>query len=171
MANLLAFPDNNTAHLYPEFKKIIGDILYELNRESYTQIANPKFHLGNSHIYLKEWRIYEGFRSKSRQQWLYGQGRTGVKYARSGPIVTDIDYTPYHGNGIACDIVPVRSDDNEFSWDFPYSSWELLGHVARLYGMKWGGDWKSIKDLDHVQGSDRWITPAHNWTVQMHLNS
>ena len=56
-------------------------------------------------------RLFEGYRSPERQQYLYAQGRT-----RPGPIVTRAQpWTSYHQYGLAGDFVLLIN--GEWSWD------------------------------------------------------
>jgi peptidoglycan L-alanyl-D-glutamate endopeptidase CwlK len=56
-------------------------------------------------------RLFEGFRSPERQQYLYAQGRTSP-----GPIVTRaLPWTSYHQYGLAGDFVLL--DRGQWSWD------------------------------------------------------
>jgi peptidoglycan L-alanyl-D-glutamate endopeptidase CwlK len=58
-----------------------------------------------------------------------------------------------HLLGKAVDIV-----DKRYGWDGPaanknYQFWKDLGDAARSRGLQWGGDWKSFKDVAHIQTS------------------
>jgi peptidoglycan L-alanyl-D-glutamate endopeptidase CwlK len=65
-------------------------------------------------------RLFEGFRSPERQQYLYAQGRT-----RPGPIITRArPLTSYHQYGLAGDFVLFENG----KW-----SWESSGPNARLW--------------------------------------
>lgn len=67
-------------------------------------------------------RLFEGFRSPERQQYLYAQGRT-----RPGPVVTRArPWTSYHQYGLAGDFVLFEKG----AW-----SWETSG-AAELYWPK-----------------------------------
>jgi hypothetical protein len=140
----LGRPDQQFAHLYPPFGKVVSAALTMANAAALDPITRkPKFH-GFSH-----YAMYEGYRSLERQEWLYEEGRT-----RPGHRVTNMRVPSYHGFGLAADIVPVVLVDGiprGFSWDFPDDVWALWGHCARAHGLVWGGDWNSLKDLPHVQ--------------------
>lgn len=57
--------------------------------------------------------IFETYRTPTRQNELYAQGRTAP-----GSIVTSAQaWASWHQYGLACDIA-VRSDDGLWSWDF-----------------------------------------------------
>jgi len=78
-------------------------------------------------------RVFEGFRSPERQNWLYAQGRT-----RSGEIVTKAEaWQSYHQYGLAVDLVLFR--DNAWSWsdsgtDAAY--WTRMHDIARAHGLR-----------------------------------
>ncbi len=51
-----------------------------------------------------------------------------------------------HLHGNAVDIV-----DGGKGWDSSPEFWAALGKAARKQGLEWGGDWKTFKDVAHVQ--------------------
>ena len=93
--------------------------------------------------------IWEGHRSSMRQAELYAQGRT-----EPGAIVTNcdgVDRLSRHQSSpsIAVDVVPFPID-----WDNEGRFHELAGWVQCIamgmgINVKWGGHWRSIKDLPH----------------------
>ncbi len=94
-------------------------------------------------------RLFEGFRSPERQQYLYAQGRT-----RPGPIVTRAQpWTSYHQYGLAGDFVLFENG----AW-----SWETAGASARYWlrlqaiGKQIGLDPLSF-ELPHLQLAGLWI--------------
>jgi peptidoglycan L-alanyl-D-glutamate endopeptidase CwlK len=57
------------------------------------------------------------------------------------------DGTP---NAYAADIV-----DERWGWEPAAEEngyWEALGEEARALGLVWGGDWRTFKDVAHIQG-------------------
>ncbi len=53
--------------------------------------------------------------------------------------------------GNAADIV-----DQRYGWSGPavnagFQFWKDLGEVARKHGCRWGGDWKSFRDVAHIE--------------------
>ena len=59
------------------------------------------------------------------------------------------EYDVVQGN--AADIV-----DSRYGWSGPaakldFAFWQDLGRVAKKYGCSWGGDWKTFKDVAHIQ--------------------
>lgn len=85
--------------------------------------------------------VFETYRSQQRQEQLFRQGAT--KLRKVG----------VHHFGLAADIVKLI--DGEPSWK---GSFALLGELARVHGLIWGGDWgtPNVKhtfiDGVHVQG-------------------
>lgn len=118
--------------LDPDFREKILLVVEQANRETVGKF--PKF---------KEWRIFEGYRSQARQDWLYAQGRT-----RPGNIVTNAKKS-YHTMRHAADIIWYDTSGQPH-WDGAAKLWAILGHAARTQGLHWGGDWK-MKDLPHVE--------------------
>ena len=56
-------------------------------------------------------QLFEGYRSKERQAWLYAQGRT-----RPGEIVTYLKTPLRHGAGIAADCYPTKRGEIVFAF-------------------------------------------------------
>ena len=127
-------PDRNLDHLYPEFRAKVKAIVKDGN-------AWCKKHRPGHSILMTE-----GFRTKERQQELYAQGRTAP-----GQKVTQKNGTTNpskHQSALAADFVLVSPTmsiwgDEEF--------WAYLGHLARKYGLTWGGDWRTFNDKPHVE--------------------
>lgn len=89
----MATVDNALDHLHPVFRQKVRDLLKKLAAE------NLPF------------RLFEGFRTPQRQQYLYEQGRT-----RPGTIVTRaLAWQSNHQYGVAGDFVLYV--DDEWSWD------------------------------------------------------
>ena len=83
--------------------------------------------------------VFEGWRSPSRQSYLYEQGRT-----REGKIVTNAKgWSSFHQFGCAVDLV--YKLNNRWSWegDFDKPSVIMMNH-----GFEWGGKWG---DRPHYQ--------------------
>lgn len=87
--------------------------------------------------------VTQGFRSIEEQNRLYAQGRTAP-----GKIVTNArGGQSNHNFGKAVDFAFVFN--GEISWD--ENLYKNIGRWARIVGLKWGGNWKSIKDKPHVE--------------------
>lgn len=57
----------------------------------------------------------------------------------------------------AIDLAPYeewsRKGPDKLSWDSAHPGWQIIGQAARSVGLTWGGDWRTFKDLAHVQDS------------------
>lgn len=88
--------------------------------------------------------ITSTYRDFESQDALYAQGRTkpGLKVtnAKGGQSV--------HNFRAAADFVPLK--DGNPDWN-DLKKFAICGQVAKAVGLDWGGEWKSFKDLPHVQ--------------------
>lgn len=84
--------------------------------------------------------VFEGHRSFQRQDALYKSG-LNVTQAKAGQS--------YHNFGLAADIVFYDANGKP-SWSDEHD-WNKLGQIGRGLGLKWGGDFKTIKDLSHFE--------------------
>lgn len=123
--------------LLPAFRLALVLALEQANRETVGKFTN-----------FYAWVIFETYRSQTRQDYLYAQGRT-----RPGSIVTHTKHSR-HTERDAADIVWLDRK-GRFHWDGPLVLWQILGHAARTYGLEWGGDWSSFVDLPHIQAKAR----------------
>lgn len=95
----------------------------------------------------------EGVRSAERQAELYAKGRTAP-----GPVVTNArpGEGPHerHEDGFGHALDYGFRDARRPAlglWDKDYP-WRLLGEMARVLGLRWGGDFRSLPgDLGHVE--------------------
>ena len=92
------------------------------------------------------------FRSKETQAALYAQGRTAP-----GPIVTNAKPgESFHNYGLAYDVVPVKPNGAP-DWDVSSAAavarWATIGALGKSLGLRWGGDFNSIKDRPHFEWS------------------
>lgn len=88
----------------------------------------------------KGWKpvVAEGLRTKAQQRIKVQKGYSKTMNSR-------------HLTGHAADII-----DRRYGWGGPaanlnFAFWNDLGAAARARGLTWGGDWKSFKDVAHVQ--------------------
>jgi len=93
--------------------------------------------------------VVEGLRTQARQIALYEQGRS-----MPGRIVTKVDGVTKlsnHQRGRALDFA--FSDDprtpRDETWD-PAMPWALIGTMAKVLGVVWGGDW-GWGDFGHIE--------------------
>ena len=127
--------DRRLEHLAPDFRAKVEAILADL--KLYAAKNMPGY----------SWKVIEGYRTAAYQNELYQKGRT-----KPGSIVTFKDgYTAEsnHQSSLAVDIAPVHGFHVE--WNVESRHWEYLGHLARAQGLEWGGDWKKLRDMPHVE--------------------
>lgn len=141
--------DRNPDHLYPAFAEKVKDVLLEMSRWC------------SVHKIGYEAIIVEGLRSAEYQNSLYQQGRT-----KPGSIVTYKDgykNPSNHQTGLAVDIVP--SNGQKIDWD-DMKFYTYLQHVAHVHGLTSGADWKTFKDMDHIEhptSDHTTYVKAHEW--------
>jgi peptidoglycan L-alanyl-D-glutamate endopeptidase CwlK len=97
--------------------------------------------------------IISTVRDDEYQAKLYAQGRD-----EPGQIVTNARYTTFHGAGLAFDFCPIDKEGN-CMWNRG-DLFVKVGEIGKLLGLEWGGDWKTIVDMPHLQwsGYDRALT-------------
>ena len=89
-------------------------------------------------------RVVSAFRSIAEQNKLYAQGRTAP-----GNIVTKAKGgQSSHNFGTAIDVVPIVNGQPD--WD---TDWHKIATIGKSLGFSWGGDWKSFKDVAHVEAA------------------
>ena len=88
--------------------------------------------------------LIEGYRSPQRQAAL---AALGPSVTRAGP------FESYHQFGLAADCAFLRDGRIVISEKDPWAmaGYEHYGEVARSLGLVWGGDWKGLRDLGHVE--------------------
>jgi peptidoglycan LD-endopeptidase CwlK len=101
--------------------------------------------------------LFMALRTIECQDELYSQGRS-----LPGKIVTNArGGDSLHNYGLAADYVLDGSPEKpgiQWSWDTRAdfnadgrNDWMQLGEIAESCGMEWGGHWKRLPDLPHVQ--------------------
>jgi peptidoglycan L-alanyl-D-glutamate endopeptidase CwlK len=93
--------------------------------------------------------ITDGNRTVDEQRALYAKGRTAP-----GAIVTNADGVrskSNHQDGRAIDCAFIGADGNPHWRDD--APWRAYGECAKALGLKWGGDFKSLKggDRPHIE--------------------
>lgn len=118
-----------------------------------------------------ECRIQETLRSLETQKHYYALGRTKVnpdgKSAKKpmGNIITNAKPGQgYHPYGLALDFV-LLVDGKQLKWDTTgdydgdkKADWMEIVAIWKKHGFEWGGDWRTFKDLPHVQ-----MTFGYSW--------
>jgi peptidoglycan L-alanyl-D-glutamate endopeptidase CwlK len=88
--------------------------------------------------------LLEGYRSPERQTQL---ASLGSQVTQAGA------FESYHQFGLAADCAFVNNGRIVVSEADPWAArgYDKFGEVARSLGLTWGGGWRSIKDLGHVE--------------------
>lgn len=89
--------------------------------------------------------VVYGLRTELEQVSLYARGRT-----EAGDIVTNAVHaedTP-HGRGAAVDLVPMVNGHPDWHAKELY---QQMADVCPAYGIKWGGSFHGLADLDHFE--------------------
>jgi len=124
---------NRIDTLEPDFKEIVLKVIEE------SILATNR-----------NWVIVQGRRTIAEQNGLYAQGRT-----KPGSIVTNAKGgQSAHNFGLAADLAPEKAK-GIIDWNAPAPIWEMMGNIAIQHGLTWGGLFKSIKDLPHIE-HPRW---------------
>lgn len=107
--------------LHPDFIPVVRRFMDRLDQEGITV------------------RITEGMRSFERQGELYNQVPK-VTNAKPGQS--------YHNYGLAIDIVPIVN--GKVDWN-ALDVFDKVGMIGKSVGLRWGGDFKSLKDRPHFE--------------------
>ncbi len=87
--------------------------------------------------------LVEGYRSPERQ--------AGLK--RGGRVTNAGAWASCHQYGLAVDSAPLR--DGKLQWNmsdaWTRDAYFLYGELAQQAGLRWGGNWSSLKDYGHVE--------------------
>ena len=75
------------------------------------------------------------YRSPKEQARLFKEGKTKTLHSK-------------HQQWLAIDFVIVK--DNKLIWE-RCKEYEILGEEAKSLGLIWGGDWKDLNDIYHVE--------------------
>lgn len=113
--------------------------------------------------------ITQGLRTKAEQDNLYAKGRTAKQLAAVGlshvtaqpkeDVVTNArgGYSN-HNFGYAFDFALLLPDGRTVSWDTlrdddkdSLPDWSEVVEEAKKLGFEWGGDWRTFKDMPHLQ--------------------
>lgn len=119
--------------------------LQELSKKMITECENKGLKI----------KIGETFRTVEEQNALYAQGRT-----KPGAIVTNAkgdSYSSQHQWGVAFDFY---RNDGTGAYNESGQFFTKVGQVAKIVGLGWGGEWKSIVDNPHIYLMDWGSTPT-----------
>lgn len=92
--------------------------------------------------------VSQGFRSIAQQNALFAQGRT-----KAGKIVTNArGGKSNHNFGKAVDFAfAVRNAKGTYDISWDDKLYKKLGAWASMVDLKWGGNFKTFKDMPHVE--------------------
>jgi peptidoglycan L-alanyl-D-glutamate endopeptidase CwlK len=102
--------------------------------------------------------VIETYRTRERQNYLYGQGRTraqclaaGVPAAYARPGMAQITWTlnSIHCLKKAVDVVPIRK--GEAIWNAADKDTQIIIAVMEKYGFEPGANWEKSPDSPHYQ--------------------
>lgn len=113
--------------------------------------------------------IVQGLRTNAEQNGLFAQGRTqaelnavGLSHVKAEPnkpkVTNAKGGTSYHNYGLAVDFALLLPDGRTVSWDTlrdgdkdSLPDWSEVVEEAKKLGFEWGGEWRTFKDLPHLQ--------------------
>lgn len=124
------------------------------------RIASDLLNADGTHIL-----VVSGLRTAAQQNALYAQGRTAP-----GHVVTNAKAgQSLHNYGLAADIVPYLSGANgPLNWNADTPQFKAMVGALKLQGLTWGGDFKSIKDFDHIQLGGYPDIPSQKMQAEYH---
>jgi peptidoglycan LD-endopeptidase CwlK len=117
---------NRLEKVHPELKKRITKLLNNLAKKSL------------------DVRVVQGLRTFAEQDALFAQGRT-----KPGKRVTNAKGgQSNHNYGLAVDMAPFKAGQPDWN---NIAGFKTIGSEAKKLGLEWGGDWKKLVDMPHVQ--------------------
>jgi len=136
----------DTQAIYPPLMRAARDMIAALEAKG--------------HVYY----AISGHRDVAHQNELYAKGRT-----TRGPRVTNArGGQSYHNFGLAIDFCyDINASKPGLQPSWVASDYDMLGVFAQMQGLEWGGDFKSFKDLPHVQ----WPLAPHSLAIVRHWYS
>lgn len=118
--------DNKIKTLHPQLRPLAAKFINEVEKK-----------LGH------RLRITDGLRTFEQQNDLYAQGRT-----KPGKKVTQVKGGgSYHNYGLAFDTYFTENGKVTFAKAITPE----VAKIGKDLGLKWGGDWKSFKDMPHFE--------------------
>lgn len=122
-------------------------------------------------------RVQEGLRTFETQSDYYALGRTKVnpdgksKSKPMGNIITNAKAgTSFHQYGLSIDYVLLVDTNTDGKFETPKwdangdydgdlkADWNEIANIFIKHGFEWGGNWRTFKDLPHVQ-----MTFGYTW--------
>lgn len=125
------------------FRSRIATVWHRLNAISGTFDWSVYLIFGGRTI-EEQWKIWAKGRKKVRNKWI----RTGRVVTRARPWQTP------HVFGLAADfalIGPYGKKGKQAWLPDRHKHWQLIGDEADRVGLRWGGNFKKLKDLGHIE--------------------
>jgi hypothetical protein len=145
--------DRDLGHLYPPFREKLALLLNRVGERT-----------------GRRWGLVEGYRSRDRQLYLYGQGRPELGagppfYGRKGPKVTWMRTPKFHGTGTAADCAPLKKVAGVYTrlpdYKVPHQFWLDYRAVWRELGFSnpaWdNGDYQHVQISSLAQMGAQWV--------------
>lgn len=110
----------------------------------------PKFGLAVATALNHCWRmgldpiVYEANRDDATQLRYFERGVSRAKRAKAS----------WHGYGLAVDVISKSKGWSDESF------FERIAPIFKSYGLDWGGDWKTFRDLPHFQWGTLRASPS-----------
>jgi hypothetical protein len=105
-----------------------------------------------------QFRVYSGLRTSQQQADDYAKGRNGDPRPR---VTNAKPGESSHNHGLAIDAVPfVHGDSGPLDWNPNDAEYKTFVQAMLAAGLKWGGNWKTFKDMDHFYIGPDSPTPA-----------
>jgi len=109
-------------------------------------------------ITKRKWGISDARRTMKQQADIYEQGRT-----KPGKVVSNAKPgQSAHNFGYAVDLWPLTKNQKNFDWSANRVLFDQMGKIAVSLGLTWGGNFKSILDLPHVEHL-KWKPQQAKW--------
>jgi hypothetical protein len=127
----------NLDRLHPVFRQYVEQILSDLRSRGWQPIVASAVRTEAEQAD----KVKQGY-SKTKNSW-------HVASTAASLWETKNSYSVVHGNAV--DIV-----DKRYGWEgkaanTQFKFWSDLGAAAKARGCVWGGDWKTFKDVAHVE--------------------
>ena len=132
---------NDICDLAPKFREKIIKLMEECSKIEPMNVSGI--------IFQFDLIVFETSRSNELQQIYYSQRTTNARHA----------FYSWHFYGLAIDII-----SKSRNWNVPLKWWDKLGEIVRSNNLRWGGDFRKIKDYAHIQWKDMVDSP-----IKLHI--
>ena len=145
--------DRDLNHLYPDFRLKVIAIRDELTR--WCNVHKPGYFA----------ILVEGFRTTKDQQAIFAKNTPTEIYTYKDGVKNKSN----HQSGLAADIAPSNGRQADFDDKVFFA---YLQHLAHVNGLTSGADWKTFKDLDHIEhptSDQKTYAAARKWLKDQRL--